>query len=278
MIRLPLPVLAALQYFPGLPGPNDLDFNHCMLILLGIAGGSYLLGSIPSGLLISLSRGIDIRKHGSGNIGATNVWRTMGKGWGSLAFFCDAFKGWLAAFAGIWVLMHFPVVTHDFTNPLVIKTITRKISPEYGGIAAAIGCILGHNFPVWLRFKGGKGVATSLGVIFGMMPLAALTIFAIWGIVFKVSRYVSLASLTAAVSLPVVVIGLMMWYPRHAWGAVDGWGNFYFAVAATFLLIKRHSGNIKRLMEGTELRFGTPKAPGEPATGGAALQDSPPQP
>jgi glycerol-3-phosphate acyltransferase PlsY len=109
-------------------------------------------------------------------------------------------------------------------------------------------------------------VATSLGVIFGMMPLAALTIFAIWGIVFKVSRYVSLASITAAASLPVVVILLMTWYPRYAWGAVYGWGNFFFAAAATFLVIKRHTGNIRRLMDGTELRFGTPK-PADPAVG-----------
>jgi len=277
MIWLPIPVIAASNYFPGLPGPDDLDFTHCMTVLLEIVGGSYLLGSIPSGLLISLSRGIDIRKHGSGNIGATNVWRTMGKGWGSLAFFCDAFKGWLAAFAAIWLLAHFPIVTHHST-PLVIKTMTRKLSPEYGGIAAAIGCILGHNFPVWLRFKGGKGVATSLGVIFGMMPLAALIIFAIWGIVFKLSRYVSLASLAAAVSLPVVVLGLMSWWPRQAWGAVNGWGNFYFAVAATFLLIKRHTPNIRRLMDGTELRFGTPKPAGQPSTGAQPPQGAPPKP
>jgi acyl phosphate:glycerol-3-phosphate acyltransferase len=278
MIRLPILLLAAGNYFPGLPGPSDIDFVHCMTLLFEILGGSYLLGSIPSGLLISLSRGIDIRKHGSGNIGATNVWRIMGKGWGTLAFLCDALKGWFAAVAGIWVLTHFPVVTHDTANPQIIRTVTRWLSPEYGGIAAAIGCILGHNFPVWLRFKGGKGVATSLGVIFGMMPLAALTIFAIWGIVFKVSRYVSLASITAAISLPVVVVVLMSWWPRHAWGAVNGWGNFYFAVAATFLLIKRHTPNIQRLMSGTEHRFGTPKTTEPAAPAAEPPPAAPPRP
>jgi glycerol-3-phosphate acyltransferase PlsY len=245
-----------------------------VLPIVLIFAASYLLGSIPSGLLISLSRGIDIRKHGSGNIGATNVWRTMGKTWGLLAFVCDALKGWVAVYVGFKIAMHVPVTAH---LPHFV-TRTKWLSQDYAGIAAAIGCILGHNFPVWLRFKGGKGVATSLGVIFGMMPLAALTIFAVWGIVFKVSRYVSLASITAAVSLPVVVMVLMSWWPRQAWGAVYGWGNFYFAVAATFLLIRRHTANIRRLMDGTEHRFGTPKPADQPSTQTEPLQDSPPQP
>ena len=239
------------------------------LPVLFIVAASYLLGSIPSGLLISLSRGIDIRKHGSGNIGATNVWRTMGKTWGLLAFFCDALKGWLAVYVGFWIAARAPVTAH---LPHFV-TITKWLPKDYAGIAAALGCILGHNFPVWLRFKGGKGVATSLGVIFGMMPLAALTILAIWGIVFKVSRYVSLASMTAAVSLPVVVIVLMSWWPRHAWGAVYGWGNFYFAVAATFLVIKRHTANIERLVNGTEHRFGAPKSADQPSIEAAPLEN-----
>jgi acyl phosphate:glycerol-3-phosphate acyltransferase len=239
-----------------------------------IVAASYLLGSIPSGLLISLSRGIDIREHGSKNIGATNVWRTMGKTWGLLAFFCDAFKGWVAVYVGFWIAAHLPVRAH---LPHFM-TITKWLAKDYAGIAAAVGCILGHNFPVWLRFKGGKGVATSLGVIFAMMPLAALTIFAIWGIVFKVSRYVSLASITAAISLPIVVIALMSWWPRQAWGAIYGWGNFYFAVAATILLIRRHAPNIERLINGTEHRFGTPKPADPSAPDANPPQDSPPPP
>ena len=255
-----LPALAA-SYLPGLPGPSDFDFWHCMTFLCGIGAGGYLLGSIPGRtLLISRSRGIDIRRHGSGNIGATNI-GIMGKGWGLLAFLLRSFRSWLAASAGIWVLAHYRVVTHDFSNPCVIKAITWSLAPEYGGIAAAISRILRHSIHVWLRFKGGKGVATSLGVIFGMMPLAALIIFAIWGIVLKASRYVSLASLTASVCLPVVVIGLKSWGPHSGWGSVHGWGNFYFAVAATLLVIRRHTGNIRRLMDGTETSLsGTPKA------------------
>jgi glycerol-3-phosphate acyltransferase PlsY len=116
-----------------------------------------------------------------------------------------------------------------------------------------------------LRFKGGKGVATSLGVIIGMMPLASLIIFGIWGLVFKTSRYVSLASLIAAASLPLVVIGLMVLWPRNFWGAVDSWAHFYFAVAAALLVLRRHRANIARLVAGTELRFGSAKAAENPA-------------
>ena len=216
---------------------------------------SYLLGSIPSGLLISKSQGIDIREHGSKNIGATNVWRTMGKKWGLLAFLCDTFKGWLAVSVGIWIAARW-----GYDVPLArAKVGIGHLAPDYAGITAALGCILGHNFPVWLRFKGGKGVATSLGVIIGMMPLVSIIIFAVWGLVLKLTRYVSLASLIAALSLPITVIALMFVGPAQGWAAVHGWGNFYFACAAAILVVKRHTPNIKRLMNGTELRFGDPK-------------------
>lgn len=208
-----------------------------------IAAQAYLLGSIPFGLLVARSQGVDIRQQGSGNIGATNVWRVLGRKWGLATFLADAAKGWLAVTIGYAIAARMvPPAGHDFA---------------YFGIAAAIGCILGHNFPVWLGFKGGKGVATSLGVIIGMMPLASLIVFAIWGIVFKVSRYVSLASIVAALALPVVVIGLLFL------GGIHGWANFYFACAAGLLVIRRHRENIQRLVEGTEHRFGTPKAGAE---------------
>ncbi len=227
------------------------------LLIVSILLASYLLGSVPSGLLISKSQGLDVREHGSRNIGATNVWRVMGKKWGLLAFVCDTAKGWLAVTLGVAIAARFPVTEH-FPHG---HTALNFLTPDFAGITAALGCILGHNFPVWLRFKGGKGVATSLGVIIGMMPLAALLTFMVWGVVFKVSRYVSLASLIAAACLPVVVIGLMFLGPAHGWAAVAGWGNFYFAVAAAALVIKRHTANIQRLSTGTELRFGDPKPP-----------------
>jgi acyl phosphate:glycerol-3-phosphate acyltransferase len=197
---------------------------------------AYLLGSIPFGLIVARSQGIDIRAHGSGNIGATNVWRTLGKKWGLLTFFCDAAKGWLAVVCAFLVAGHFPNAFRDQT---------------FAGIIGAVGCILGHNFPVWLSFKGGKGVATSLGVIIGMMPLASLIVFALWGVIFKTTRYVSLASIVAALLLPVVVLALL------SIGQIHGWGNFYFACAAGILVIWRHRPNISRLINGTESRFGS---------------------
>ena len=219
------------------------------LVVAAIFFASYLLGSIPSGLLISKSRGMDIREHGSKNIGATNVWRVMGKKWGVMAFVCDTAKGWLAVRLGVWMAGHFSTTEHLLHG----KAALHFLPHDFAGITAALGCILGHNFPVWLGFKGGKGVATSLGVLLGMMPLAALLTFVIWGVVLKISRYVSLASLVAAACLPVVVVGLFFL------GGIDGWANFYFAVAAAALIIKRHTPNIQRLRAGTELRFGTAK-------------------
>ena len=224
------------------------------LVVAAIFLASYLLGSIPSGLLLSKSQGMDIREHGSKNIGATNVWRVMGKKWGLLAFFCDTAKGWLAVTFGLWLAARW-----GYEVPLPRGKVDVHHLNEYAGITAALGCILGHNFPVWLRGKGGKGVATSLGVIIGMMPLAALLAFVVWGVVFKISRYVSLASLLAAGVLPVIVLALFFLGPAHGWAAVHGWGNFFFSVAAAALVIKRHTPNIRRLRAGTELRFGTPK-------------------
>jgi acyl phosphate:glycerol-3-phosphate acyltransferase len=231
------------------------------LVVTLIIIASYLLGSIPSGLLISKSQGLDIREHGSRNIGATNVWRTMGKKWGILAFFGDTFKGWLAVVIGFWIATR---VGYDV--PVARgRTVVQHMTSDYAGITAAMGCILGHNFPIWLRFKGGKGVATSLGVIIGMMPFVSIIIFAVWGIVLKLSRYVSLASIIAALSLPITVIALMFIGPREGWAAIHGWGNFYFACVAAILVVKRHTANIKRLIDGTELRFGDPKpAPDAP--------------
>jgi glycerol-3-phosphate acyltransferase PlsY len=219
-------------------------------LVAAIVAIAYVLGSIPFGLIVSKSQGLDIREHGSRNIGATNVWRVMGRKWGLITFAGDVGKGLAAVLVGKWLAarwaIHVPL-PHGHER-------LEHLGADFAGIAAAMGCILGHNFPVWLRFKGGKGVATSLGVIFGMMPLAALIVFAIWGVVFKVSRYVSLASLLAAVALPVVVVALLFL------GGLHGWGNFYFAVAAALLVIRRHRENIARLVAGTESRFGAKPA------------------
>jgi glycerol-3-phosphate acyltransferase PlsY len=222
-----------------------------------IAGVAYLIGSIPFGLIIARARGIDIRAHGSGNIGATNVWRVCGRKYGLLTFAGDVAKGLVAVLLGTWLGRQFPGAFRD---------------EAFAGITAAIGCILGHSFPIWLGFKGGKGVATSLGVIIGMMPLASILVFALWALIFKITRYVSLASIVAAAALPVVVVVL-----RFAGRYGDG--HFYFACAAAALVIHRHRGNIQRLLAGTENRFGKKRgndaaAREERDRSGAATNDS----
>jgi len=220
---------------------------------------SYILGSIPFGLIVSKSQGLDIREHGSRNIGATNVWRVMGRKFGLVTFIADVLKGLIAVLLAKWLAAHWEIhvpLPHGHER-------VDFLDEDYAGIAAAMGCVLGHSFPVWLNFKGGKGVATSLGVIFGMMPVAALLTFAVWGVVFRLSRYVSLASIVGAAALPVIVVALMLFGPGKGWLGVHGWGNFFFAVAAALLVVRRHRENIKRLIAGTENRFGTAK-PSEP--------------
>src|SRR3984957_3377478 len=158
------------------------------MIWLLIVLVSYLIGSIPSGYLVARTQGVDIRQHGSKNIGATNVLRVMGKKWGYLVFVCDSFKGFLAVKLGFLIADHF---LH---------------SPVLGGVIAAIACILGHNYTIWLGFKGGKGIATSSGVILASFPIGVVCCLAIvWIAVFYIGKYVSVASIAAAVALPIAV-------------------------------------------------------------------------
>jgi len=198
----------------------------------------YLLGSIPFGLLVAQARGIDIRKHGSGNIGATNVLRTLGKKWGVLVFVLDAIKG-LAA-----VLLAERFFGIDLSPPGVFH-----LSAAQTGIVAGIACILGHNFPVWLRFKGGKGVATSAGVILGLVPLAVLAALLIWVAVFYGTRYVSLASIAAAFAIPVAV-GIQLRMNGKPFDSL-----FWFSIVVAAMAVWRHRPNIQRLLAGTENRF-----------------------
>lgn len=194
---------------------------------------SYLLGSLPTGFLVARAKGIDIRQHGSGSTGATNVFRTIGKKPGIFVFICDALKGFIA----VWIAWHY------FAN--------GHLSPALIAIIAGIVCILGHNFPVWLKFKGGKGVATSLGVVIGLFPIAAGVAFIVWMIVFFVTRYVSLASLLAAIAVPVTV--------AVDPGMPEKTPLLIFAIIAALLVIVRHQSNIQRLIAGTENRFSKKK-------------------
>jgi glycerol-3-phosphate acyltransferase PlsY len=205
-----------------------------MLTFAAVALLSYLLGSIPAGYLAGRIAGIDIRKAGSGNIGATNVTRTLGRRYGYPVFVVDFAKGALAVCVSI----------------LLGRQVEPKpTSTEIYGIVAAICCVLGHVFPVWLGFKGGKGVATSAGALFGLMPLAAAIGVGLWVIIFEVTRYVSLASVATAILLPLTVLGLT--YARRT----DGMALFYFTLCLAAVVIFRHRSNLSRLLRGTEPRF-----------------------
>ncbi len=194
--------------------------------------GAYLIGSIPTGYLVGRARGVDLRKEGSGNIGATNALRVVGKKWGYLVFGADAFKGWLA-------------VALARASGLFLDA-----GPEIPlGVVAAIFVMIGHIFPVWLGFKGGKGIATSAGVMIALYPIWVFIFgLSVWSILFFATRYVSVASIAAAISLPVG--SGVLW----ALGYCDG---IRTAIAGTMavLAIWRHIPNIQRLLAGTEKKF-----------------------
>ena len=204
-------------------------------ILLSLPAG-YVLGSIPFGLLVARMKGVDIRKSGSGNIGATNVWRVCGWQYGLPVFVLDVVKGIASVLVARWI----------------VEWV--KGDPAWVGIGAAMACILGHSFPIWLGFKGGKGVATSLGVVLALMPLASFAVFLLWVILFKATGYVSLASILAAIALPLLVTGAQLCRWGYGWRGC-GWPSVGFAALAALLVVVRHRGNIRRLMTGTESRF-----------------------
>jgi acyl phosphate:glycerol-3-phosphate acyltransferase len=205
-----------------------------MLTLAAVVIGSYLLGSIPFGYLAGRIAGIDIRERGSGNVGATNVIRTLGKGYGYPVFAADFLKGFGAVKISILI---------------AIRAQPEWIPSEMFGIVAAISSVIGHSFPVWLRFRGGKGVATSAGAIFGLTPVAALVGAAIWVLTFLFTRYVSVASITAAAALPPTIL-LTTWLSQTA-----GKSLFYSSVCLAAVVIWRHRSNLSRLARGTEPRF-----------------------
>jgi glycerol-3-phosphate acyltransferase PlsY len=194
----------------------------------------YLFGSFPAGYLAGRLVGVDVRSAGSGNIGATNVLRVLGKRWGFPVFAIDAFKGFAAVRLAFFLVKYWP---------------EAKPYAEYFAILAAIMSVAGHTFPVWLRFKGGKGVATSAGALIGLLPLAVPFVFLVWLLVFEISRYVSLASIIAAISLPIIV-GVLA-----RWKFVETRALIYFSLLIMLLVLWRHRSNFSRLLNGTEQRF-----------------------
>jgi len=210
--------------------------NSVVVPLAGIAIAAYLLGSIPTGyLLYRIFRRQDIRSFGSGNIGATNVLRAGGKGLGLATFALDVLKGCTAVWLGSYLASH-------WMPSLPLRT---------AGAFAALCAVLGHMFPIWLRFRGGKGVATGFGVFLAVSPWAALSAFGIFLIALMLSRYVSVSSILAAFSFPI-----------FAWLLVTGPRPPFFFVAGalvSLLIIVKHHQNIRRLIAGTESRIGAPK-------------------
>lgn len=216
---------------------------------------AFLFGSIPFGLLIAKAKGIDIRRHGSGNIGATNVLRVVGKKYGITCLFLDALKGLIPTIIGI-SLIRFA----GMGNPMMISALD-PFSAEFPMLTAQVFqvltglcAILGHNYSPWVGFKGGKGIATSAGVLIAMMPAAIVILLLVWLAVFLVSRYVSLASIAAAATLPL----LTLWGSWHHGKIQDGTWNkplFLFSVLIAVLAVWKHRSNIQRLRAGTENRF-----------------------
>ncbi|MGI6128737.1 MAG: glycerol-3-phosphate 1-O-acyltransferase PlsY [bacterium] len=183
---------------------------------------SYLLGSVPSGVIAGKVKGKNIRRLGSGNIGTANAARVLGMPMALAVLFSDALKGFLAVYLGWWLG-----------------------GTSTAAVLAAIAAICGHNWSLFLGFKGGKGVATSFGACLALSPAWALSLAAIWAVVVAVTRYSSVGSLLAAGAAPIIAVVLRL-----------GWSVFFFGLVGGILVIYRHQGNIKRLRSGTELRIG----------------------
>lgn len=196
-----------------------------------IALGSYLLGSIPAGYLAGRFCGIDLRMQGSGNIGATNALRVLGKKWGYAVFLVDFLKGLVPVLVALqWGAS---MGVHPASAP---------------GALAALCSLLGHSFPIWLGFKGGKGIATSAGVIVGLFPAAFLLCVGAWLLLFTTTRYVSVASIAASIALPTAVTALFLLHHSD-------WLALLASILMCALALWRHRTNISRLRAGIEPRF-----------------------
>ena len=190
---------------------------------------AFFLGSLPFGHWLALARGVDLRKQGSGNTGATNVGRVLGKKWGIFVFVLDLGKGWIAV--------------------ALAKSVGNL--PETWSVTVGVFAVLGHVFSPWLGFRGGKGVATSAGILIGLAPWVALGVALIWFLTFQMSRTVSVASLCAATAFPLFVFWLMPEQKVFQW----------ISIGMTVLVWFRHRDNLKRLFQGKENRFVKPEKP-----------------
>lgn len=203
---------------------------------------AYLTGSIPVGLIIAGFKNIDLRAVGSGNIGATNVSRALGKKWGYICFALDVLKGFVPTFVSLFIINLDPITPALLWVWLIIGSAT----------------IIGHIFPVFAGFKGGKGVATSLGVALGIYPyytIAAVVVFIIWVAVTLKSRYVSLGSIVAGLAFPIVLTAII--YLNESLDFKTFYPLMVTAAIISFLIVFRHKDNIIRLIKGTETKIKT---------------------
>ena len=197
------------------------------MTILGLILFGFILGSVPFGYLAGKIKGTDIREKGSGNIGATNVIRCLGWKWGVPVFMLDMLKGYL------------PVAI------AFMKSEGSGLPPDILAALTGFAAVLGHNFTPFLKFKGGKGVAASAGVLLALMPLSFGPTIAIWAIVFAITRYISVASLSAALALPIITAILY----------IDRLSLIVIAAILGIFAFLRHHENIRRLHEGKELRI-----------------------
>ncbi|UCE48888.1 MAG: glycerol-3-phosphate 1-O-acyltransferase PlsY [Phycisphaerales bacterium] len=207
---------------------------------------SYFLGSIPFGLLLAKAHGKDLRSIGSGNIGATNVSRALGKRWAYFCFALDVLKGLIPMLA-----------TLHLARALPDQSQGERVILLWLWLATGCAAILGHIFPIYVKFKGGKGVATSFGVALGLWPyftVCAALALAAWLIVVLTWRYVSLASIVASVAFPLVLIAATILIPGWRFG--DLWPVVATAIAIPAIVLMRHRENIRRLRAGTETKIG----------------------
>ena len=228
---------------------NDFIQNLASSSYLLIAGG-YLLGGIPFGLLIGKAHGVDIRERGSGNIGATNLGRALGKRWAFAAFLLDFAKGLVPVLAA---------------GQLLDEAAEREVVQILAGTAS----ILGHIFPIYLGFKGGKGVATTFGVIAAVAFPAAVLAGMAWSIVYLATRTVSISSLATGIALPLGIWLTDLLYPSPSLAS-----RLVFSIAIACLIFIRHRENIARILRGEELTF-RKKTEEEPAGNETGEEEAP---
>jgi acyl phosphate:glycerol-3-phosphate acyltransferase len=214
-----------------------------VLAYIIVAVAAYLLGSIPTGFLVAKAKGIDIQKSGSGNIGATNAMRVLGKPAGIFVMIVDCAKGYAAC--TFLAPLIFNWLSSGFSNPAP-GFLNEPIELQWRlYVIAGIFAVLGHNYPCWLKFKGGKGIATTGGVYLALAPGALGIALMVFILTVLITRYVSLASIVAAIVLPIAV-----WFTKE---------NLFLesvTIALCTLAIYKHKSNIQRLMAGTESRLG----------------------